>query len=362
MKKRYTTLLILCILLAVVAGAVVLLRSGQAEDADSASEVATILETEADQITSLEWTAGDASFALQRTETDDSSFSDGWDYPANEALPLDGSVGEDLSDLLAGLTAARTLDAPENAADYGLDAPRLTVTVGTDAGSHTLLVGSVNETTGDVYIQMLDTQTVYTLESDIVDQFPTSENDLILVESLPSISLSSVTDAQLQTPQGLLELHYTEPVEEDSSAASDSASDSAASDSAAEETTNWTAALDGAAIAVTNDQAEAVVRDVLALQYTACADYAPASLADYGLDQPLYTLTLTYTEEIASDSDSSDASESQPTEKTFTLYLGNVDDSGSVCAFQEGGVQVGLVSSTAYDALLSALTDLTAAG
>lgn len=362
MKKRYTTLLILCILLAVLAGAVVLLRSGQAEDVDSASEVATILETESDQITSLEWTAGDASFALQRTETDDSSSSAGWDYPANEALPLDGSVGEDLSDLLAGLTAARTLDAPENAADYGLDAPRLTVTVGTDAGSHTLLVGSVNETTGDVYIQMLDTQTVYTLESDIVDQFPTSENDLILVESLPSISLSSVADAQLQTPQGLLELHYTEPVEEDSSAASDSASDSAASDSAAEETTNWTAALDGAAIAVTNDQAEAVVRDVLALQYTACADYAPASLADYGLDQPLYTLTLTYTEEIASDSDSSDASESQTTEKTFTLYLGNVDDSGSVCAFQEGGVQVGLVSSTAYDALLSALADLTAAG
>ena len=357
MKKRYTTLLILCILLAVVAGAVVLLRSGQAEDADSSSEVATILETEADQITSLEWTAGDASFALQRTETDDSSSSAGWDYPANEALPLDGSVGEDLADLLAGLTAARTLDAPENAADYGLDAPRLTVTVGTDAGSHTLLVGSVNETTGDVYIQMLDTQTVYTLESDIVDQFPTSENDLILVESLPSISLSSVTDARLQTPQGLLELHYTEPVEEDSSAASDSASDSAA-----EETTNWTATLDGAAIAVTNDQAEAVVRDVLALQYTACADYAPASLADYGLDQPLYTLTLTYTEETASDSDASDASESQTTEKTFTLYLGNVDDSGSVCAFQEGGVQVGLVSSTAYDALLSALADLTAAG
>lgn len=357
MKKRYTTLLILCILLAAVAGAVVLLRSGQAEDADSASEVATILGTEADQITSLEWTAGDASFALQRTETDDSSSSDGWDYPANEALPLDGSVGDDLADLMAGLTAARTLDAPENAADYGLDAPRLTVTVGTDAGSHTLLVGSVNETTGDVYIQMLDTQTVYTLESDIVDQFPTSENDLILVESLPSISLSSVTDARLQTPQGLLELHYTEPVEEDSSAASDSASDSAA-----EETTNWTATLDGAAIAVTNDQAEAVVRDVLALQYTACADYAPASLADYGLDQPLYTLTLTYTEETASDSDASDASESQPTEKTFTLYLGNVDDSGSVCAFQEGGVQVGLVSSTAYDALLSALADLTAAG
>lgn len=357
MKKRYTTLLILCILLAVVAGAVVLLRSSQAEDADSSSEVATILGTEADQITSLEWTAGDASFALQRTETDDSSSSAGWDYPANEALPLDSSVGDDLADLLAGLTAARTLDAPENAADYGLDAPRLTVTVGTDAGSHTLLVGSVNETTGDVYIQMLDTQTVYTLESDIVDQFPTSENDLILVESLPSISLSSVTDARLQTPQGLLELHYTEPVEEDSSAASDSASDSAA-----EETTNWTATLDGAAIAVTNDQAEAVVRDVLALQYTACADYAPASLADYGLDQPLYTLTLTYTEETASDSDSSDASESQTTEKTFTLYLGNVDDSGSVCAFQEGGVQVGLVSSTAYDALLSALADLTAAG
>lgn len=54
MKKRYTTLLILCILLAVVAGAVVLLRSGQAEDADSSSEVATILETEADRITSLE--------------------------------------------------------------------------------------------------------------------------------------------------------------------------------------------------------------------------------------------------------------------------------------------------------------------
>lgn len=380
MKKRYTTLLVLCILLAVLAGAVVLLRASQAEESSSYQEVETILGIDADQITSLEWTVNDTDFVLQRTETDDSSSSSsssgtsdssGWSYPANSALPLDESIGDDLADTMADLTAARTLDAPENAADYGLDAPRLVVTVGTDDGSYTLLVGGVNDTTGDVYVQMLETQTVYTLESDIVDSFPTTENDLILVESMPAISMSSVTDARLETPQGLLELHYTEPPEDDSSdassdASSNSASDSASASDSSAETSNWTAFLDGEALSVTDEQAEAVVRDILALSYDSCADYAPASLADYGLDEPLYTLTLTYTETDSStaSSDSSDSSsdEAQTVEKTFTLYLGSQDASGSVYAFQEGGVQVGLVGSSVYDTLLSALADVTAAG
>lgn len=368
MKKRYTTLLVLCIVLAVLAGAVVLLRASQAEESSSYQEAETILGIDADQITSLEWTVNDADFVLQRTETEDSSSSSGtsdssgWSYPANSALPLDESIGDDLADTMADLTAARTLDAPENAADYGLDAPRLVVTVGTDDGSYTLLVGGVNDTTGDVYVQMLETQTVYTLESDIVDSFPTTENDLILVESMPAISMSSVTDARLETPQGLLELHYTEPPENDSSdASSDSASDSASASDSSAETSNWTAFLDGEVLSVTDEQAEAVVRDILALSYDSCADYAPASLADYGLDEPLYTLTLTYTETDSSASSDSSSDEAQTVEKTFTLYLGSQDASGSVYAFQEGGVQVGLVGSSVYDTLLSALADVTAA-
>lgn len=366
MKKRYTTLLVLCIVLAVLAGAVALLQASQAEESSSYQEAETILGVDADQITALEWTVEDATFTLQRTEPADSSGSSGstgWSYPANSALPLDESIGDDLADTMADLTAARTLEAPENAADYGLDSPRLTVTVTTDAGSHTLLVGGVNDTTGDVYVQMLDTQTVYTLESDIVDQFPTTESALIEVESLPSISLSSVTDARLETPQGLLELHYTEPAEdESSSAASDSASASDSSSDSAAESSSWTATLDGAALSITDDEAEAVVRDILALSYDSCADYAPVSLADYGLDEPLYTLTLTYTEETASESASGSSSgESSTVEKAFTLYLGGQDDAGNVYAFQQGGVQVGLVSSSGYDTLLTALADAIAA-
>ena len=42
-------------------------------------------------------------------------------------------------------------------------------------------------------------------------------------------------------------------------------------------------------------------------------------------------------------------------DQTFTLYLGNQQADGSVCASQMGGTQVGAVSASNYQLLLDAI-------
>ena len=353
MKKRYTTLLILILATVVCFGGVSLLNASQQEQESSTVQTEPLLGIEQTGISAIVWdTAEGTQMRLEQTvsETTDEDGNETtetvWSYPQNTALPLDQTVAEELAQTLADLTPVRTLTDAGEASEYGLETPSAEIMVETDQGSIVLQIGSQNETTQDYYAKLKDSETIYTISTNPAESLPMSESELIEIESLPYITISSVTKAELSTPQGQLVLQQVEgqPTEE-TDASSDSSTD-ASSTETTEPTMEWQASLDGQTLTTDQDSAEAVVRDILALSYEQCVDYAPQSLADYGLEPAMYTLTLTYTNGEA--------------EETFTLSLGNQQSDGTVCAFQTGGTQVGAISANNYDLLLDAIATVIA--
>lgn len=362
MKKRYTTLLVLLLATVLCFGGVSLLNASQQQEESSSDETPSLLGIEETSISAIVWdTADGAQMRLEQTvsKTTDEDGNEVaevvWTYPQNSALPLDQTVAEDLAQTLTTLTPERTLTDAGQLSEYGLDAPTAEITVETAQGSMVLQIGSQNETTMDYYAKLKDSDTVYTISENPADSLPASESALIEIESLTYISMSSVTKAELSTPQGQLVLQQVEVQPEETAASSESSSDTAETSSSdstaassessstetAEPTMEWQASLNGQVLTTDQDSAEAIIRDILALSYEQCVDYAPQSLADYGLEPALYTLTLTYNDGEA--------------DQTFTLYLGNQQADGSVCAFQMGGTQVGAVSASNYQLLLDAI-------
>ena len=342
MKKRYTTLLVLLLATVLCFGGVSMLNASQQQEESSSEETPSLLGIEETSISAIVWDAADgAQMRLEQTvsKTTDEDGNEVaevvWTYPQNSALPLDQTVAEELAQTLTTLTPERTLTDAGQLSEYGLDAPTAEITVETAQGSMVLQIGSQNETTMDYYAKLKDSDAVYTISENPADSLPASESALIEIESLTDISMSSVTKAELSTPQGQLVLQQVEVQPEETAASSESSGETA------EPTMEWQASLNGQVLTTDQDSAEAIIRDILALSYEQCVDYAPQSLADYGLEPALYTLTLTYNDGEA--------------DQTFTLYLGNQQVDGSVCAFQMGGTQVGAVSASNYQLLLDAI-------
>lgn len=342
MKKRYTTLLVLLLATVLCFGGVSLLNASQQQEESSSEETPSLLGIEETSISAIVWdTADGAQMRLEQTvsKTTDEDGNEVaevvWTYPQNSALPLDQTVAEELAQTLTTLTPERTLTDAGQLSEYGLDAPTAEITVETAQGSMVLQIGSQNETTMDYYVKLKDSDTVYTISENPADSLPASESALIEIESLTDISMSSVTKAELSTPQGQLVLQQVEVQPEETAASSESSGETA------EPTMEWQASLNGQVLTTDQDSAEAIIRDILALSYEQCVDYTPQSLEDYGLEPALYTLTLTYNDGEA--------------DQTFTLYLGNQQVDGSVCAFQMGGTQVGAVSASNYQLLLDAI-------
>ena len=342
MKKRYTTLLVLLLATVLCFGGVSLLNASQQQEESSSEETPSLLGIEETSISAIVWDAADgAQMRLEQTvsKTTDEDGNEVaevvWTYPQNSALPLDQTVAEELAQTLTTLTPERTLTDAGQLSEYGLDAPTAEITVETAQGSMVLQIGSQNETTMDYYVKLKDSDTVYTISENPADSLPASESALIEIESLTDISMSSVTKAELSTPQGQLVLQQVEVQPEETAASSESSGETA------EPTMEWQASLNGQVLTTDQDSAEAIIRDILALSYEQCVDYTPQSLEDYGLEPALYTLTLTYNDGEA--------------DQTFTLYLGNQQVDGSVCAFQMGGTQVGAVSASNYQLLLDAI-------
>lgn len=342
MKKRYTTLLVLLLATVLCFGGVSLLNASQQQEESSSEETPSLLGIEETSISAIVWdTADGAQMRLEQTvsKTTDEDGNEVaevvWTYPQNSALPLDQTVAEELAQTLTTLTPERTLTDAGQLSEYGLDAPTAEITVETAQGSMVLQIGSQNETTMDYYAKLKDSDAVYTISENPADSLPASESALIEIESLTDISMSSVTKAELSTPQGQLVLQQVEVQPEETAASSESSGETA------EPTMEWQASLNGQVLTTDQDSAEAIIRDILALSYEQCVDYAPQWLEDYGLEPALYTLTLTYNDGEA--------------DQTFTLYLGNQQVDGSVCAFQMGGTQVGAVSASNYQLLLDAI-------
>ncbi len=257
------------------------------EENEAVAEAARLQVTEldSDSIVRLSYSNGETEFAFSRNE-------DSWYYEADGQLPLEQSVVTNALDSYTAVSGTRKLSDADADEDYGLKSPQYVISMEDEAGDITRLkIGS--ETEDGYYMTADDGESVYTVESSIVDSMIFDEDSLIDYEIFPSIYESSFHKIVV-TRGGETLLKYE--AEEDD--------DSDDDDSDEEESLT-----------------EIYAGEVGSIYFDDCVDYHAESgeLTEYGLDSSSRKeITVTY----------DDAAEGET--ETITFYMGDTTEEDGV--------------------------------
>ena len=327
MRKKYgTQLFLLTMVLALCAGAYLGLRWWNAGAEDRAA-------AQADYLARLEDLS---ALSFQRGETSLSFTRDGegtWTYDGDSDFPVDQSRLTQLEETLSALAAIRVIDDPEADSSYGLDAPELTLTA-TDGGGETvtLLVGS--QVDGNYYARLEGDALIYTISSSLMDQTEGALLDFIALEDIPWVTEEQVQSVVL-TIDGVESTYTKEAVTQETT-------DEETGETA--ETTTYVWSRDGEALNGEDTVLQDGVDALSLLAFRSCAAWKPdeAALAALGLDDP-DRITVTYDD------------------GSYTLLLGDTDESGNYYGQLEGSYQVGILSPGYVEDLLALPTAQTQA-
>lgn len=299
-KKNKGILILLAVLILLVAVYFGLRKwnAQQEEKAQEEQEAATVhvTDTSAEDIVSLKFNVGNGDLEFSKED-------DQWHYTPDKDFPLQQSYPEDMAETVGSITAGRELTDGDSIDAYGLDEPAYTIEY-TDADGNTteLLFGDM---TGDDYYVMLNgNDTVYTVNSSVIDPFNYTLDDMARLDDYPSIGSGNLVK-EVITQNG--------------------------------ETTTYDSEDE--------DQAEdiaAVAGGLGAVSLSEAADYSveDEDLDVYGLDEDSrITVEATYTQDDE--------------EQLFTLYIGNEDGSGNRYVMLNDSRIVYLISDGICDNILN---------
>lgn len=301
MRKKNKGILILLAVLILLVAVYFGLRTWNAQQEEKAQEeqeAATVhvTDTSAEDIVSLKFNVGNGDLEFSKED-------DQWYYTPDKDFPLQQSYPEDMAETVGSITAGRELTDGDSIDAYGLDEPAYTIGY-TDADGNTteLLFGDM---TGDDYYVMLNgNDTVYTVNSSVIDPFNYTLDDMARLDDYPSIGSGNLVK-EVITQNG--------------------------------ETTTYDSEDE--------DQAEdiaAVAGGLGAVSLSEAADYSveDEDLDVYGLDEDSrITVEATYTQDDE--------------EQLLTLYIGNEDGSGNRYVMLNDSRIVYLISDEICDNILN---------
>lgn len=315
---RGRKLLFLAAVLVLLLGAAFLVNKwnpeNQTEDADAVTETA-LFDTTAESVTRFSWTYGDETLTFDRAET-------GWSYEGDSRFPADADALEGLLSEVLALTAARTIDTPEDLGDYGLEEPALEITFTADATT-TLLIGSETALGGQRYL-CLGGEAVHLVDSSITDTFALGLYDVLELESVPE--MTTLRSFTIQSPGR--ELHL-ERLENSGLAYSDQYV--------------WFLQEEEGYLPLDNGLMEAFTPVVTGLSLDDCVDYYANEdeLSLYGLDTAAAEVTILYTTTV----------DGQEASSIFQLEVGAATDEGCYVRLA-GSDMVYLVDASLHTDLL----------
>ena len=301
MRKKNKGILILLAVLILLVAVYFGLRTWNAQQEEKAQEeqeAATVhvTDTSAEDIVSLKFNVGNGDLEFSKED-------DQWHYTPDKDFPLQQSYPEDMAETVGSITAGRELTDGDSIDAYGLDEPAYTIEY-TDADGNTteLLFGDM---TGDDYYVMLNgNDTVYTVNSSVIDPFNYTLDDMAQLDDYPSIGSGNLVK-EVITQNG----------------------ETTTYDSEDEDQAEDIAAVAGGLGAVTLSEA---------------ADYSveDEDLDVYGLDEDSrITVEATYTQDDE--------------EQLLTLYIGNEDGSGNRYVMLNDSRIVYLISDEICDNILN---------
>ena len=318
-----------------------LVQSGQEDETlgtlldryTSRSDRVTLEKRDPDQVTSLTWQYEEETISLEKDQENN------WTYPADAAFPLDQSYPDAMVQALKEIQAAKTIENVEDLSEYGLENAVCSITVQGEK-EYQLAIGEETGLGGQRYLSIGDGN-VYLVDASLLDTFALGLYDIVEKETIPS--MTDLRGVQITTNAGTLEMEYQED-----------------SGLAYSDQYTWFWKTDGGYTALDTDLAESLVQNITGLTWNSCVEYQASAddLGRYGLDKPAATVTVRYTETSQVETNETDENgepvyETQQTDKTFVLELGDYD--GDTCYARLGGSSmVYQVDGTLCDAILAA--------
>lgn len=270
--------------------------------------------------------------------------NDKWVVADNVDFPLKQSSLTQIASALTGLSAIRSLDMTMPLSTYGLDNPAMTLTAADSAGNaFKLLIGSQNS---DYYYAMTEGgNQIYTIASTLVGYLNTDIMSMIILDTLPS--LSETTMDTIRLGDGAASLTLDKHKNKDGSYTW-----------FVIEGTTYTSAdevvLPPGAERSPEKYISNAVTGLGSARFTSCAAFRPTAddLKAYGLDVPQITVTVDYTTTTGAGT-----LDQKTTKGTASLEIGGaLDDGSGFYARVPGSQEVNVLPNDAVAPLLDALT------
>ena len=332
MRKKGTPV-VLAVSLAVLAAAWLLAEStagrlGTKEEAGASGERESVPLSAGRQedIRALSWVYEEKRVSLEWEEEEER-----WIQVGDPACPVDPLSVEALVAAAANVRGGMRITGVKDFAQYGLEEPALTVVVETEDNAVTYEVGN-RTITGEYYLRLDETDTVYTGEGAFPESFQVGLEDLLAVERAPE---------DIAAPKAL---HVTGEGENYSLQRQEEG-DGAWYSGAYE----WYVTREGDTSPVSAEGAKLLWEQVIGVSFQSCVDWHEENFARYGLDMPQVVVEAVYLT-------------AEGEEKTFSLRFG--DYAGEqIYGNMAGSDKVYLLSGAMADELMypnwTAMTPLT---
>lgn len=259
-SKKLLSLLLVLVLVIGAAWAATLLNSDNQTQEEETSYT-TIFTLEADTVTSLGWDYNE-SITFKKDE-------DAWVYAADPVFPVEESYLETMLSTLSSILSYKTIEAPEDLAEYGLDVPVCIITV-TGGETYTLSIGNETGMGGERYFSTGDGN-VYLVASTVLDPFCYDLYDILAYEAIPDLSAATaLTVGSEKQSYTISNLEYSGLSYSDS----------------------YVWFMDDRTL--DTELTEALLENVTGLYWYNCVNYNTSDLAEYGLDAPVVTASVTY--------------------------------------------------------------------
>lgn len=304
MKKKSVNLItavgVLVVLSGAYAGVKAYVTSQDAAEAEKEEEEnPEILSIASDDVKSIK-------FVIDKKEVTFEKNGDSWVKSDETDFPLDQDKVETLISSLNSVTAERTLENVDNAAEYELDQPENTITVTTQDGKTTVIqIGMENDSTSQEYIDLNDdSSTVYVVSNSVFSSFEGTLYDFAKSGTFPTVDSSTVRMISVDGKDS----SYV--VEKD-------------------ENNLWSITGGGDTEKADSAKATSLASSLSSMAYDSFVNYncSEDQLSQYGLDKPYGEITVDYQEEVEKSTDTGEAeSAGNANDKDETDATENVED------------------------------------
>ena len=226
--------------------------------------------------------------------------TDLWTSAEHPEWTLDATKIDAILTAISSISATRELSEPDDLSSYDLNEPQLKVSLeATDEEetiTYSFMIGSEAPGEGSYYFMEDGGDKVYVVDSTIFTAFAYNENQFIAVDAIESLESNNIYSMDIAKNDGskVISYYYDGDKTDDTVAA------------------NWyvTAPYDKTMLG-DETYIYQYMSNYASLAYSECVDIAPTDLAQYGLDNPAYTINFKYfnEEEVESESTDSDTVE-----------------------------------------------------